>query len=123
MIHIVDIPIYKCSVVFLIESSRQDWSKFFDTHKAEITDTDNTRVLQEFDEEFPGWVIHTEGNDYICYISNKDIVGLVAHELFHAGHSVLYDRGCIMDAASEPWAYLIEFLTNEFYNLVEKKKK
>ena len=122
MIHLVDIPIYRCTVVFLIEATKEEWLQFASEHKEQITDLDSSRVIQEYNESKTiGWVIDTEGQDYLCYISDVNRMGLVAHELFHTAHSILFDRGCLMDASSEPWAYLIEFLTNKFYNLIDEE--
>ena len=115
MIEIVDVPLYKCSVVFLIETTREEWLKFFDEQKPKVTDADNTHVLEEYDEETIGFTLQTAQNDYICYVNNKDRLGLVAHEIFHAANMILVDRNFKIDYTGEAWAYLIEFLTNKFY--------
>ena len=115
MIEIVDVPLYKCSVVFLIETTREEWLKFFDEQKPKVTDVDNTHVLEEYDAETIGFTLQTAQNDYICYVNNKDRLGLVAHEIFHVANMILVDRNFKIDYIGEAWAYLIEFLTNKFY--------
>ena len=119
MIKIVDVPIYKCSVVFLIEATREEWLQFFNEQKPKVTDADNTHVLEDYDEETIGFTLQTEQNDYICYVNNKDRLGLVAHEIFHAANMILVDRNFKIDYAGEAWAYLIEFLINEFYLAID----
>lgn len=118
---IVNVEIYRCSVVFLIETTQEEWSKWYRAHKAQITESDNQIVLGEYNAEAPGFCFGTEGHDYICMIGNKEQVGLVAHEIFHAADSILFDHGYKLNGADEPMAYLIEYLTYKFYELIDKK--
>ena len=106
--------------MFITDATKEDWSAFCEEHKNELTDRDRLNVLDGFDEGIPGFVCNTEGNDYVCYISDKNKVGLVAHELFHTAQSVLWDKGYKMDKTSEPLAYLLEYITNEFYLLLDR---
>lgn len=128
MIEIVDIPLYKCSVVFLIESTIEEWKEFFDKQYKEkrLQSSNDSDVRGEFELNTPGFVFTTGLNDYICYISNVNNAGLVAHELFHVANAALQDKGVELDLKGEAYAYLIEYLTNEFYNLaynVPKQKE
>ena len=124
MIEWIDIEIYRCSVVFLIETTPEEWDKFYNEHKNEITERDNVNVKDAFKEEKTiGYCQPTEGNDYICYISDKDNKGLVAHEIFHVAQMLLWDKGYRPDDTAEPVAYLIEYLINGFYKLLEKAEK
>lgn len=119
MIQWIDIEIYRCSVVFLIETTPEEWDKFFNKHKNEITERDNINVIDVFGEKATtGYCQPTEGGDYICCISDKENKGLVAHEIFHAAHMILWNKGYRPDDAAEPTAYLIEYLTNEFYKII-----
>lgn len=119
MIEIVDIPLYKCSVVFLIESTVEEWKEFFDKQYKEgrLQSSNDSGVREELEAKTPGFVLATGLNDYICYISNANNAGLVVHELFHVTNAVLQDKGVELGLKGEAYAYLIEYLTNEFYNL------
>ena len=123
MTFIIDIPIYRCSVVVLANATKEEWIAFCDEHKNEITDRDKLNVLDGFDEGIPGFVCNTEGNDYVCYISDKNKIGLSVHELFHAAQSILWDKGYKMDKTAEPLAYLLEYITNEFYLVVNNEEE
>lgn len=123
MIRIIDIPIYRCSVVFLIGASREEWGAFFEENKKKgaLTERDNIDVIDEYDnEQCLGFVVETEGKDCITCIKDKNNPGVVAHEIFHAANAILHGRGVEPGNASEPWAYLIEYITNEFYSIPEE---
>ena len=118
MIDWVDILLYKCSVVFIVDATEEDWAKFFETHKKELTEKDNINVIEAYNEKKSlGFCLQTDGGDYVCHISDKDNIGLVAHEIFHVANMLLSDKGYTADYLGEPTAYLIEFLINEFYKL------
>lgn len=126
MIDWIDIPIYKCSVVILVDATLDDWEIFYGTHKNELTERDNINVADMYSERNTnGFCMQTEGGYYICHISDKENIGLVAHEIFHVANMLLADKGYKHDYCDEPEAYLIEFLINAFYHLIgeEKEKK
>ena len=121
MIQIVKVPLYKCQAAIMIESSLDEWKKFYAVQSKEglLTSSNDASVEEEFENKTPGFVFATGLNTYVCYISDKEDKGLVAHELFHLANAILQDKCFIMDANCEAWAYLIEFLTNEYYYTVE----
>lgn len=51
MIEIVDIPLYKCSVVFLIESTVEEWKEFFDKQYKEgrLQSSNDSGVREELE--------------------------------------------------------------------------
>lgn len=114
---ILDIELYRCSVVFLVETTLEEWSYWYRKHKKQISESDNNAVIQEYDLSTPGFCINTDGNDYVLMVSDRNNIGLVAHEIFHAANMILSDRGYKYDGIDEPIAYLIEFLTSQFYKL------
>ena len=127
MIKIIDIPIYRCSVICLYGSTLDDWSEFFDKQLKEdkLSTKVDVAVRDEYENNSPGFVLPTGYNDYVMYVNDAENVGLVAHEIFHAAHCILYDRGCEVDGTAEPEAYLIEFITSKFYTewLKEESKE
>ena len=122
MINVIDIPIYRCSAIALIGASKQEWLEFYSTHREQITEKDNVRVCDEFDDNIPGFVIATEGNDYVVYVSDKDKIGLTVHELLHTAYMILSHRGYQHGQDSEALAYLLEYITNEFYLIADKEE-
>lgn len=125
MIKIVDIHLYKCSVIFLIETTLDEWKTFFDEQykKGNLISNNDVDVREELEAKTPGFVFSTGLNDYICYINDANCAGLVAHEIFHVANAMLQDKGLIMDANGEAWAYLIEFLTVKFYDIIDGKEE
>ena len=122
MIQIVDVLLYRCSVVFLIGTTKEEWKKFFEKEKPKVTEADYVNVIDELDSGSLGALLGTEGGDYICYISDPTNQGLCVHEIFHAAHSILWDRLYRGDEGSEPTAYLIEFLYNQFLAILNNRK-
>ena len=120
MIKVIDIPIYRCSVVFMIDTTKDEYMAFYEEQKNCFTPRDHHIILNEYKEAPLGFVIGTEGNDYVMQVTDKNNKGLVAHEIFHAANMLLFDKGYTPDGASEPTAYLLEFLTNEFYKAIEE---
>lgn len=112
---VLDIDIYRCSVVFLCETTKDEWQKYYKAHKAQLTEADNQAVLGEYDSDALGFCIETDGNDYICAIRDRNRVGVAAHELFHTADMILTGRGYKFDGIDEPVAYLIEYLADNFY--------
>ena len=117
MIKIIDIPLYRCSVICLYGTTPEEWSEFFKEQIKEdkLNTKTDVAVQEEYENKSPGFVIPTGFNDYVLYVKDVDNAGLVAHEIFHAAHAILFDRNYQVDATAEPEAYLIEYLTNEFY--------
>lgn len=122
MIKIIHIELYRCSIIFLVESTKEEWEEFFKKEKKKetLTERDNLDVLEMFEENHTlGFVIPTESWDYICRISNVHNLGLAAHEIFHAANLILQKRGYVPDEIGEPVAYLIEYITNQYYLAIE----
>ena len=116
-IKIIDIPLYRCSVICLYETTLEEWTEFFKEQYKEnkVPTKIDVAVQEEFENNSLGFVLSTGFNDYVLYVSDVDNAGLVAHEIFHAAHIILFERNYQTDGIAEPEAYLIEYLTNRFY--------
>lgn len=115
MIELIHVHLYRTSVICFVESSEEEYKKWFEENKPKVTERD----LVDFDDEFndskvKGFCFETEQNDYIVYISDKMKIGLIVHELFHAANMILQHKGYVPDDIGEPLAYLLEYLVNEF---------
>lgn len=60
------------------------------------------------------------GNDYVVYIADVEYKGGVAHELLHAAHAMLTDRGIAVGDNAEILAYTLGYITDVFYDLYDK---
>jgi len=47
----------------------------------------------------------------------------VAHEIYHIVNRILMDRGIQHTYDDEPYAYLVGWLTNMYYNTLDELKK
>lgn len=115
----VDIPIYRSHVLFLVESTVEEFKDVYDKNADMFDDGDYKSLTADIEDvgKCNGFVITAKnGLDYVAYIRYKDEVGDVAHELFHVVNKMLYSRGVALDENGEAWAYLISYLTDEFYN-------
>lgn len=115
MIELIHVHLYRTSVICFVESSEEEYKKWFEENKPKVTERD----LRDFDDEFndskvTGFCFETEQNDYIVYVSDKMKIGLIVHELFHAANMILQHKGYVPDDVGEPLAYLLEYLVNEF---------
>jgi hypothetical protein len=62
-----------------------------------------------------------EGKPIIIWLSDAEDKGVVAHEFFHATLYKMYWAGMELHSETEEaFAYELQYLTNEFYNQVNK---
>lgn len=115
MIELIHVHLYRTSVICFVESSEEEYKKWFEENKPKVTEKDLVYFDDEFnDSKVTGFCFETEQNDCIVYVSDKMKIGLVVHELFHAANMILQHKGYVPDDVGEPLAYLLEYLVNEF---------
>jgi hypothetical protein len=62
-----------------------------------------------------------EGKPIIVWLSDAEDEGVVAHELLHATLHIMYWAGVEINPATEEiFAYQLQYLTNQFYNQLNK---
>jgi hypothetical protein len=62
-----------------------------------------------------------EGKPIIIWLSDAEDKGVVAHELFHATLYKMYWAGMELHSETEEaFAYELQYLTNQFYNQINK---
>ena len=110
--HIIDIDIYKRSVVILQDGSIGDICKRLEEHNA----TNIAQSVREEDWETANAVTYSDGLD-VCIISPKQIEGkTLVHELTHATFKILKIVGINPVQEEEAFAYLYEYLFNKSNN-------
>lgn len=120
MIKILDIPIYRCSVVFLINETKEGFLKWSSKYKEQLTDDDRLTIYREYNNpNTNGFCVSTDGGDYVARIDSKKSKGYIAHEIFHIADAILSGRNYTYGGTNEPVAYLIEYLTNEYYKMIQ----
>ena len=123
MIKIIPIDIYFVSIVVAIEPTIEEWRNFRKKNKRNITDDDEKIFLRDFEspDTCNGSTFFLSGGDYMIFVRHK-YHGDIAHEIFHACNSILVERGFTHDVTAEPWAYLIGYVTDAVYDLLEEKR-
>ncbi len=125
MIEILGIPIYKTTIVLIAEATAREWEDFYYSYRDQLTDDDYKCLLKDIKDPSTcnGATITFDKGDYGVFIRHKGNVGDIAHEIFHVANKILCSRGVHHEPDGEPWAYLIGYITEEFYNMLEKNKE
>ena len=119
MIKELDIPIYNTNVLFLIETSLDEFEDFYKQHKDGFTEEEYENAKQEIESgEFSGFVNNLERHGYICYIRENELK-YYDHELCHVATRILKDRGIGVDDNDEPLAYLKAWITEQYLLLIK----
>ena len=123
MIKIIQVPLYRCAIVCLIESSVEEWKKWYKQQNGKIDVKSYADVIEELNSEGNlGFAFQTEYKDHIFAIKEKRI-DLLVHEAFHTANSILYSRGYVPDETAEPLAYLLEFIVKELLLIINGECK
>lgn len=118
----VTIPIYDTYILFCLGTDVDSITKQIIT-KWKVTDSmveARSEILNVFLSSCRGF--STKLLDVnLVYIKNARDSNTVAHEIFHAVYKILTDKGIICsDNSEEAYAYLIGFVTEQFYKKCRK---
>lgn len=120
MIKVLNVPIYNTKVIFLVETSIEEFEDFYKECKDDFTDEEYESIREGIESgEFGGFVNNLKKRGYICYISENK-VKYYDHELCHVAARILKDRGIGLDANDEPFAYLKAWITKQYLQLINK---
>lgn len=119
MIEFIPIDIYLNTIVIAagIDEIEFDW--LYENNKDKFTYYEYQTIRNDIsnDKICNGSTCLLDCGNIFVYIrkgrERKDLT--VAHELFHAVNKLLCRAGVNHDADAEPWAYLLGWLTNEYY--------
>lgn len=120
MIIALDIPIYRCDVVFFMEPSIEEFKEFYKKNKDNIDEEDFKDILKDLEDKDVAGAVWTCGVNYICYIKNMKKKGHIDHELYHLTNTILTDRGVEHTRNDEPFAYFNEYLHDEFRSIIKE---
>lgn len=116
MITKIDVPIYTRSVAFVVEPTLEEFDRFYYDNATKITDGEYKSMKEDLqNKEVGGTTWHLDSGLFLVYLRKGNSDSFVAHELFHVCNKILCAAGVNHDADAEPWAYLIGWLTNEYY--------
>jgi len=127
MIRQLDVPIYDTNVLFLLETTGEEFSEFLDNekNKQKIGDETIKEIFDDIkDERWGGTVWRVDNNSaYICLIKEANKVSYNTHELFHLADSILKDRGVEYTENNEALAYMIGWLEQQYCDMLEEFNK
>jgi hypothetical protein len=119
LISAITVPIYNVDVAFLVEVEPQEFERFYYDNVTRITDEEYKGIKADIlDKKGTGGVVWTlDSGLFLVYLRDGRSDIFVPHEIFHVCNRILCRAGVIHDASAEPWAYLIGWMTNEYYKM------
>lgn len=117
MIDAIDVDIYGRRVAFLVEVTPEEFDRFYYDNVTRITDEEYRDIREEIlnVKYVRGDTCTLDSGLYLVYLRNGRSDECVSHEIFHVCNCILYDAGVTYDRAAEPWAYLVGWMTDEYY--------
>lgn len=124
MIRQLDVPIYDTNVLFLLETTAEEFAEFLDNekNKQRIVDETIKGIFDDIaDERWGGTVWRVDNNSaYICLIKKANEVYYNTHELFHLADSILKDRGVEYTENNEALAYMVGWINEQYSFMLEE---
>lgn len=127
MIRQLDVPIYDTNVLFLLETTGEEFSEFLDNeeNKQRIGDETIKEIFDDIaDERWGGSVWRVDNNSaYICLIKEANKVSYNTHELFHLADSILKDRDVEYTENNEALAYMVGWINEQYDYILDEFNK
>lgn len=117
MIFNIEVPIYNRDIAFLVEVTPEEFDRFYYDNVTKITDEEYKGIMMDIKDKksVGGATWHLDSEYMLVYLSKGNSDLFVPHEIFHVCNKILCAAGVNHDEDAEPWAYLIGWLTNEYY--------
>ena len=128
MIHITNIDIYRTSILFFVGIDENELDAFYEENKHRM-DYDVYKGLREDivnEDSCNGCTCAAnKAKDVVVFIrkGQEYVDCVVIHEIYHAINRVLMERGVNHDIDDEPFAYLLGYVTNDYFLALEDAKK
>lgn len=124
MIEIIPIDIYINTVIIASGIDVKEFDKFYYDNVLRMTNEEYERIRADIlnTNSCAGCTTQLgNGSVFVFIRKGKEKTDLVvAHELYHATNDVLMRAGVNHDIDDEPYAYLLAWLTNEYYYRLDK---
>lgn len=124
IVEIINIDVYQTSVCICVgldikgldELKEENPNKFDDDIYKQMKD--DILDINSCD----GFASTMKDGSYFMYIREGHDVDyrVVIHELFHITNKILFDRGVYYEESAEAWAYLIGYLAESYFNIINK---
>lgn len=123
MIRQLDVPIYETNVLFLLETTGEEWAHFCDNeiNKGKLTDDEIKYFFNEIaTNDYAGTTSSLDGGGYVVLIKQAHKPFCFTHELYHCVNCILQDRGVEHHGEDEPYAYLIGWICEQYSYLLKE---
>ena len=123
MIEFINIDIYLNCIVVAAGVDVKEFDKLYYDNVTKFTNEEYEEIRRDIANENScnGETVLLENGNIFVYIrkGHEREELYVIHELFHAVNKLLCRAGVNHDADAEPWAYLMGWLTNEYFNRLD----
>jgi hypothetical protein len=123
MIEFINIDIYLNCIVVAAGIDVKEFDKLYYDNVTKFTNEEYEEIRRDIANENScngETVLLENGNIFVFIRKGHEREELyVIHELFHAVNKLLCRAGVNHDADAEPWAYLMGWLANEYFNRLD----
>ena len=123
MIEFINIDIYLNCIVVAAGIDVKEFDKLYYNNVTKFTNEEYEEIRRDIANENScngETVLLENGNIFVFIRKGHEREELyVIHELFHAVNNLLCRAGVNHDADAEPWAYLMGWLANEYFNRLD----
>ena len=119
MIEYINIDIYLNCVVIAAGIDEKEFDRLYYDNATKFTDEEYKLIRRDIVDKSScnGLTVQLDNGNVFVFIrkgqERKDLC--VSHELYHATNKILMRAGVHHDEDDEPYAYLLAWLTNEYY--------
>ena len=126
-IEIVNVEIFNTSVAVCIGINKEDLDILKEDNPNKIDDDIYKQLLKDIEDETicSGFATTLKDGTYLMFIREgfENNYSVVNHELFHITNFILYDRSVYYERTAETFAYLIGWLSEQYFNIVNSNEE
>ena len=125
IVKIIDIPIYNTSVCFMIgDITKEDLDILRQDNPDKIDEVLYKHFCNDFfdNDRCDGLTTTVADGTYLIFVRSGFEFNprVVFHELFHLTNYILCDRGVEHNETAEAWAYLLGWIAEGYYNIINQ---
>jgi hypothetical protein len=122
IIEVLDIPIYNTNVLLFLGGNIEDFEFLYENNKTKFTKEEYNCIINDLQKDgYAGFVSCINDFSYFLCVKENYIkdYSIVIHEIFHLTNHILWDRDVDIDKKGEAYAYLIGWLSKQYFNIIE----
>ena len=106
--------------------NKEDFELLYEDNKHKFNKEEYDGIVKDLENNsYAGFVSCINDNSYFLCIKEEFIKNyyIVIHELFHLTNHILWDRGVDLDKSGEAYAYLIGWLSEQYFNIIDNYER